>query len=67
MENTLTLCLYGLVLVRVWFLLLMVLMLLSMLLLWEPGPGLGGPPCSKLSVSDLGSDSSQERRTWNWQ
>ena len=29
----LTLCLYGLVLVRVWFLLLMVLMLLSMLLL----------------------------------
>ena len=66
-QKNLTLCLYGLVLVRVWFLLLMVLMLLSMLLLWEPGPGLGGPPCSRLSVSDLGSDSSHERRTYKYQ
>ena len=55
-------CLYGLVLVRVWFLLLMVLMLLSMLLLWL-APGLGGPWCSRLSVSDLGRDSSQESST----
>ena len=50
------------VLVSVWFLLLMVLAALSRLLLWE-ACGLGGDICSRLSVSDLGSDSSQESST----
>ena len=58
----LTLCLYGLVRVRVWLRLLMVLAPLSRLLLWEAG-GLGGDIGSRLSLSDLGSDSSQESST----
>ena len=48
--------------VRVWLRLLMVLVPLSRLLLWEAG-GLGGDIGSRLSLSDLGSDSSQESST----
>ena len=57
-------CLYGLVRVRVWLRLLMVLapLWLSRLLLWEAG-GLGGDIGSRLSLSDLGRDSSQESST----